>query len=80
MSHRRILKSPNRWTIRETGSGRDIAHVPIVQLFEALEPSERLARQIKYLPAIIDHLRHRSFHGDQEAQRLLDEIEPAAKV
>lgn len=74
MSHRRIYQSPDRWTIRETGSGRDIAHVPIVQLYENLEPSERLARQIKCLPQMIDFIRHRSFHGDADAQRLLAEL------
>lgn len=74
MSHRRIYQSPDRWTIRETGSGRDIAHVPIVPLFESLEPSERLAKQIKNLPAMLDYLRHRSFHGDADAAKLLKEL------
>ena len=74
MTHRRVYKTDDGFLVRETGTGRTIAVVPVEPLFETLAPAERLATQIKHLPALLDHLRHLSFHGDAEAKRLLKEL------
>lgn len=74
MSHRRIYQTDQGVIIRETGSSRTLAILPNEPLFEAREPSEILAKQIKHLPQMMDYLRHRAFHDDQDAKGLLDSL------
>lgn len=76
MSHRRIIPVAAGLGVVDTATAQTIAIFPDGPSGSA----ERLARQVKQLPAILDHLRHLAFHGDTEAQRLLGEIEPAGTV
>lgn len=72
--HRRIIRTDTGYLIRESGTSRTIAVIPHDPLFESMESSERIAKQIKLLPRLIDHLRHESFHGNREASELLEEL------
>lgn len=74
MSHRRIVQDPTGLIIRETGTSRTLAVLPHDPLFEDLEPSMKLAKQIKALPLLLDFVRHKAFHDDAEAKRLLEEM------
>lgn len=76
MSHRRIVRTDQGYLVRETGTGRDIAHVPIDPVWEPDAPAQRTAREIRALPKLLDYLRHRAFHGDSEAAELLKEATP----
>lgn len=72
--HRRIIRSPRGWVVKESGTDRILAEVPIDSVHEPDAPAERLATQIKALPKLLDFLRHRAFHDDAEAKRLLKEM------
>ncbi|MEX1042222.1 MAG: hypothetical protein WDZ51_16440 [Pirellulaceae bacterium] len=71
MTHRRITRSPGRWTVCETGSGRILAQVPIDPVWEPTHPAEQIAREIKALPAWREYLTAMAAQGDVQAAELL---------
>ncbi|MHC2067574.1 hypothetical protein ACYFX5_08880 [Bremerella sp. T1] len=74
MCHRRIVRSQAGWVVKESGTGRILAEVPIDPVWEHLEPAERTAKELRNYPKLMDFVRHRAFHGDDETKRILKEL------
>lgn len=72
MSHRRIIQTQRGWAVTETGTGRVLAECPIDPVWEPEMPAERTAREIRNYPKLLDFVRHLSFHGCDEAKKLLE--------
>lgn len=70
--HRRIYEHKDHVLVRETGTSRDLARIPLNPLFESIKPARQIAKEIKAVPEMISYLQHRAFHGDQEAKKLLE--------